>query len=506
MQWFLLRQDADGSRVDVAEYESQEAANEALVSYQYHHPQYAPYFVEAREAPPAPPGPKFVAPPLAPTVRGPQVQSLPQPAPTTKSSSMPLYAAVGAALVVVALATFFLLNRSGDDDVANDASPGPSEVERVTPRETPTSLDAEESSPQPDVLEDPGPAPTSAPTPLPPLTPIPTPTPEEVTLTQGAGALEQIRARGILNCGISISFEPFSATDPSGAATGFDADMCRAVAVAILGDRDAVNFVPLSAAQRFTELRAGTVDLLMRNSTWTQGRDTDLGVDFGPTTYFDGQQLMGRASDGFSADSQLGDIDGAVVCVIAGTTTELRTIEGAEAAGVDIDLQTFEDFLSLNDAFASGACDLVTTDGSLLASRRLESQPLDQDWVIFPRVPLSKEPLGPIYRQDDSQFADIVNWTIYAMLTADEYDINSTNVVAVAVDPPNGEVDRLLGGSGELQTLMSLEPDAYGQVIRQVGSYSEVYNRHLAPAGLPLEGSLNDLWLNGGLMYPPPMR
>ncbi len=328
----------------------------------------------------------------------------------------------------------------------------------------------------------------------------------EVELTQDGGTLAAIVGRGELNCGVSGAAIAFSVTQPDGSQVGFDADYCRAVAAAILGDAEAVNFVALTAAERFTAVQTGQVDLLMRNTTWTQSRDTDVGMDFGPTTYFDGQQLMARASDGFDASSTVADIDGAIVCTNAGTTTEKNIADAADASGVSIDLQTFEDFNIVTDTFITGGCDIITTDGSGLVGRKAEQQPADQDWVIFPASPISKEPLGPTYGQNDSQFADIVNWTVYATLIADENGINQSNVDGAVADPATAEVGRLLGGEGELQSLMGLPADAFYQVISQVGSYSDMFDRHLTPVGITLDGSFNDLWTNGGLMYPPPAR
>ena len=329
---------------------------------------------------------------------------------------------------------------------------------------------------------------------------------DDVELTQAGGTLDAIKARGELNCGVSGAAIAFSVTQPDGSQVGFDADLCRAVAAAILGDAEAVNFVALTAAERFTAVQTGDVDVLMRNTTWTQSRDTDVGMDFGPTTYFDGQQLMARASDGFSADSTVADIDGAVVCTNAGTTTEKNLADAAAAAGIEVDLQTFEDFNIVTDTFISGGCDVITTDGSGLVGRKAEQQPADQDWVIFPGQPISKEPLGPTYGQNDSQFADVVNWTVYAMLIADENGFNQATVADAQANPATAEIGRLLGGEGELQTLMGLDADAFFNVIDQVGAYSDLFERHLAPVGLKLEGSANDLWINGGLMYPPPAR
>ena len=327
-----------------------------------------------------------------------------------------------------------------------------------------------------------------------------------VEATQDGSVLAAVIARGELNCGVSGAGIGFSVTQPDGSQVGFDADYCRATAAAILGDAEAVNFVPLTAAERFTAVQTGQVDVLFRNTTWTQSRDTDVGMDFGPTTYFDGQQLMGRAGDGFSGASGVADIDGAVVCTNAGTTTEKNIADAADAEGISIDLQTFEDFNQVTDAFINGACDIITTDGSALVGRKAEQQPADQEWAIFPATPISKEPLGPTYGQNDSAFADAVNWTVYATMIADENGINQANVDGAVANPPTAEIGRLLGGEGELQSAMGLSADAFYQVISQVGNYSDIFDRHLTPLGITREGSANAQWTDGGLIYAPPAR
>ncbi len=329
---------------------------------------------------------------------------------------------------------------------------------------------------------------------------------DTVVATQGGNLLGTIQDRGTLNCGVSGAAVAFSMTQPDGSQQGFDADYCRVVAAAILGDADAINFVSLTAAERFTAVQTGDVDLLMRNTTWTQSRDTDVGMDFGPTTYYDGQQLMARTSDGYSNSSGVADIAGAVVCTNAGTTTEKNIADAAEAAGIDITLNTFEDFDIVTDSFINGACDIITTDGSGLVGRKANQEPNDQDWVIFPATPISKEPLGPTYGQNDSAFADAVNWAVYATIIADEKGITQANVDAMAANPPDAEAGRLLGGEGELQSVMGLEPDAFLQVIKQVGNYDEIYTRNLGPVGLTRAGSANAGWQDGGLIYAPPAR
>ncbi len=315
--------------------------------------------------------------------------------------------------------------------------------------------------------------------------------------------LDAVIARGELNCGVNETIPGFGYKDSSGTFLGFDVDLCRAVAAAILGDDDAVKFEALTAAARFEAVNSGLIDLLVRNTTWTQSRDTDLGLDFGPTTYYDGQQLMAKGAAGFNSMSTLDEVEGAVVCAIAGTTTEKNMTEAAAAIGVEITLSTFEDFNVVVESFKSGACDVVTSDGSTLVSRKATEDAAGEDWVIFPSVPISKEPLGPSWIQNQSRFGDVVTWTVFAMLIAEEKGINSSNVDdMMSLD---GEVSRLLGATeDELQTKMGLPADAFYQVIKQVGNYAEVYDRHLTPLGL--ERGLNALYGDGGILYAPPAR
>ena len=340
------------------------------------------------------------------------------------------------------------------------------------------------------------------------------PAADEVEVTQDGGTLQTIQDRGTLNCGVSGTGTGFSVPNADGRMEGFDADMCRALAAAILGDSEAVELVALTASERFTSLLAGDVDLLHRNTTWTQSRDTDIGGDFGPTTFFDGQQLMGRTADGFTADSAVSDIDGAIVCTNAGTTTEKNVAEAARLEGADfggITLQTFEDFNQVTDAFIAGTCDIITTDGSGLFGRRAvnaASGVIDfDDWAIFPTKPISKEPLGPMYRQNDSQFADVVNWTVYALIIADENGVTSANIDDFVGNDAFPELGRLFGSDdGELQTAMGLSADAFYNAVKQMGNYQEIYSRHLNPLGLFRAGSANAPWTAGGLIYAPPAR
>ncbi|WP_419911643.1 amino acid ABC transporter substrate-binding protein [Candidatus Poriferisodalis sp.] len=330
--------------------------------------------------------------------------------------------------------------------------------------------------------------------------------PVPVVQSQDNDLLQTVRTRGILNCGVYGAAVAFSETQPDGSTTGFDADYCRALAITILGDAGAVNFVPLTSAERFLALQTGIIDVLVRNTTYTQSRDTELALDFAPVTYYDGQQLMGRASDGFTAESTVADVAGAIVCATAGTTTEQNMADAADAAGIEISLQTFEDIDIITQNFTAGACDVMTTDGSALVGRRARQQG-DQQWVIFPAQPFSKEPLAPVYPPNQSAFGDIVNWTVYATIIFDEKGITSANVDdLMASGQLDAEAIRLLGGEGELQTAMGLAPDAFYQVVKQIGNYDEIYTRHLVPVGLQRAGGPNARWSEGGLIYAPPAR
>ena len=329
---------------------------------------------------------------------------------------------------------------------------------------------------------------------------------------QSSGStLDDVIARGELICGVSGSAVGFSETQADGSATGFDADYCRAVAAAVLGDAEAVEFRALTAAERFEALKNNEIDVLIRNTTWTQSRDTDIGMQFVATTYFDGQQMMGNPETlpGLTADSGFEAVDGATVCTNAGTTTEKNITEGAAVAGVEITLETVETFPEAMEKFKAGTCDIVTTDGSgLFGNRAAEANagtPGAENWVIFPTSPISKEPLGPVVRQNDDQWMDVIQWTVFATFIADENGVTSANVDAQMDATP--ELSRLFGGEGELQTAMGLPADGFLQVIKQVGNYGEIFDRNLTgPLDLQRDGSFNMQWFDGGLIYAPPAR
>ncbi len=329
---------------------------------------------------------------------------------------------------------------------------------------------------------------------------------DTVAVVQDGDLLQTVLDRGTLNCGVSGAAVAFSETQPDGSTTGFDADFCRYLAAALFGDAGAVVFTALTAAERFTAVQTGEVDVLMRNTTWTQSRDTDLGMDFGPTTYYDGQQVMARESDGFDANSTIEDLEGAIVCTNAGTTTEKNIADITQRLGVNITLNTFEDYDIVMDNFKSGACDAVTTDGSGLVGRKANDQPADQVWWIFPSAPISKEPLGPAYLQGSPLWADVVNWSVYSSIIFDEKGVTSANAADMAANPPDSEVGRLTGGDGELQTVMGIPADGFLNAVSQVGNYDEIYTRNLGPVGLSRAGSPNAPAADGGLIFSNPAR
>ena len=357
--------------------------------------------------------------------------------------------------------------------------------------------------------DDDQPVATTAPPPDTPAETTTAPPPPDVGQAAAGGTLAAVIQRDVLRCGVSGSLVGFSETQPDGNQVGFDADYCRALAAAVLGDSSKVEFRALTAAERFDVLKAGEVDVLFRNTTYTQSRDStgDVSIDFGPTTYFDGQGLMGRADRGFTTDSGPSDVDGAIVCTNAGTTTEKNITEWANLGGASILLETVENFNDALDKFKAGQCDVVTTDASGLVANKVNAEQNGDiavgDWVIFPRAPISKEPLGPAFRQNDSEWGDVVTWLVYATFIAFEKGITSANIDTIEWDP---EAGRLFGSEGEVQSRMGLEADAYYQAIKQMGNFAEIFDRHLNPLDIVREGTLNDLFTRGGMIYAPPAR
>ena len=324
-----------------------------------------------------------------------------------------------------------------------------------------------------------------------------------VSFVMESARLQTVKDRGNVRCGVNQSVPGFGFLS-EGTFTGFDIDFCRALAVAIFNDAAAAEFRPLTAAERFTALQTNEVDVLIRNTTWTFSRDVELGTDFGPTTFYDGQGMMVRRDSGFSS---LDDMGGATVCVLAGTTTELNLADAFTSRGLAYEPLVFETGDETVAAYNEGRCDGLTSDKSQLAGLRTQTT-TPADHMILPDT-MSKEPLGPVWAQGDQQWGDIVRWVVNGMIIAEEKGITSENVEAMVASPPaDPEVSRLLGLEGEFGSLLGLTPDFMVNVIREVGNYGEVYNRHLGPEGtdIPREGSLNALWITGGLLYAPPWR
>ncbi|MDH3598732.1 MAG: amino acid ABC transporter substrate-binding protein [Candidatus Tectomicrobia bacterium] len=317
---------------------------------------------------------------------------------------------------------------------------------------------------------------------------------------QAGATLDAVKSRGTLKCGVSTGLAGFSIADSKGQWQGLDADGCKALAAAVLGDASKVQFVPLSAQQRFTALQSGEVDVLIRNTTWTLTRDASLGFHFAGVLFYDGQGFMVPKDLGVKSAKEL---DGAEVCVQTGTTTELNLADYFRANGMKFKPVVFESLEESKTAFFNGRCQVYTTDRSGLASLRSADAPSPDDYVILPEI-ISKEPLGPVVRRGDDEWFAIVKWLVYALLEAEEKGVTSGNVdqMKESQDPV---IQRLLGTSGDMGTKLSLDNDWVVRVLKAVGNYGEMYARNVVPIGLPREGA-NQLWTKGGLMYAMPLR
>jgi general L-amino acid transport system substrate-binding protein len=322
--------------------------------------------------------------------------------------------------------------------------------------------------------------------------------------------LGEVQSRGNLLCGINESVPGFGFRNPDGTLSGFDIDFCKAVASAVLGDPEAVEFVALTAQQRFTALQSGEIDVLIRNTTYTASRDGGEGATFLHTTFYDGQGMMVRTDSGVAA---LEDLANTAICVLSGTTTELNL--ATRFADIPYEPLTFEDNEVLQAAFVAGQCDGWTSDKSQLAGVRSafpEAEGGAEALVILEET-FSKEPLGPAVRDGDSQWAQVIDWVVYATILAEELGIESGNVDTFA-DTDNAEIRRLLGleiegdsGPTVFDAGLGLDPEWAANVISAVGNYGEIFDRNVGPdTALGLERLLNDLWTNGGLQYAPPYR
>ena len=330
-------------------------------------------------------------------------------------------------------------------------------------------------------------------------TPAPTATP---FVAQVGPVTQRILDRGTLICGVNALLPGFGTTNDAGEYTGFDVDVCRAVAAAVLGDASAVEFRAITAAERPTALASGEIDMIARNTTWTLSRDSEWGATFAPTTFYDGQGVMVMADAGIAT---LEDLEGGTICTNAGTTTELNITDAMESRGLEFTLQTFQDFDGVMSAFTEGRCDAVTTDISGLVSRQATAA--DPGAFQILDIVLSKEPLGPLSSQSDAQFADIIRWTVYGLIQAEEFGITSENLADfTSSEDPN--IQRFLGlGNNASGSYLGLANDFMQTVIAQVGNYGEMYDRNLGPGTIfGLERGVNALWTDGGLLYSPPFR
>lgn len=335
-------------------------------------------------------------------------------------------------------------------------------------------------------------------------TPAAAATQGQIPVTQGQGeTLATVQDRGNIICAVNGQLPGFSFLDPDGNYAGFDVDFCRALAAAVFGDPDAVEFRPTNTQERFTVLQTGEVDVLFRNTTWSFLRDTELGLNFSVTTFYDGQGIMVPADSGIAS---LQDLEGGTICVQRGTTTELNLADVMTTEGVTYTPAAFDDINATYGAYAEGRCDAVTSDKSQLSSVAKGVLP-DPDNHVIMDITLSKEPLGPAVRHGDDQWLDIVKWVVFATFAAEEYGVTSENVEEIRNTTENPEIRRLLGVEGDLGVNLGLTNDFAYNVISTVGNYAEIYDRNLGE-GTPtfIPRGLNSLYTEGGLLYSPPFR
>ncbi|HKU96430.1 MAG TPA: amino acid ABC transporter substrate-binding protein [Vineibacter sp.] len=314
--------------------------------------------------------------------------------------------------------------------------------------------------------------------------------------------LDAIKARGQLICGVTTGIAGFSLADSQGKWKGLEVDVCRAVAAALFGDSEKVKYVPTTAQQRFTALQSKEVDVLSRTTTYTLTRDTALGFDFTGVTYYDGQGFMVPKKLGVKSAKEL---NGATVCVQPGTTTELNLADYFRANKMTFKPVVIENLEEIRQAFFSGRCDVYTTDASGLYATRAANAPKPDDYLILPEI-ISKEPLGPVVRHGDNQWADIVRWALFAMVEAEEYGITSKNVdEMLKSDNPN--IKRIVGATPGMGKALGLDEKWAYNIIKQVGNYGEAFERNVGiETPLKIERGLNALWTKGGLQYAPPIR
>ncbi len=316
--------------------------------------------------------------------------------------------------------------------------------------------------------------------------------------TAVADTLDAVKKNGYLKCGVTTGLPGFSAADKKGVWRGIDVDVCRGVAAAVLGDASKVRFTPLTAKERFTALQSGEIDMLSRNTTWTLTRDASLGLNFTGVNYYDGQGFM--VNKNLGVDSAL-KLDGAAICIQAGTTTELNLADYFKANNMKYRAVTYDSSDQTIKGFEAGRCDVLTSDQSQLYALRIKLAKPDEA-IVLPEI-ISKEPLGPVVRQGDDKWFNIVKWTLFAMVNAEEMGVSSSNIKDMK-DSKDPGIQRLISGQGEK---LGLSDDWSYNIISQVGNYGEIFDRNVG-AGSPLkiERGLNQLWNKGGIMYAPPIR
>jgi len=311
--------------------------------------------------------------------------------------------------------------------------------------------------------------------------------------------LDAVQKKGFVQCGVNTGLAGFSQPDSKGVWKGLDVDTCRAVAAAVFGDANKVRYTPLTAQQRFTALQSGEVDVLSRNTTWTITRDTSLGLNFVGVSFYDGQGFMVPKRLNVKSAKQL---NGATVCVQPGTTTELNLSDYFRANRMSFKPVVIEKLEEVLNAYFSGRCDVFTTDVSGLVSTRGSRAPNPADHIILPEV-ISKEPLGPAVRHGDDRWFDVVKWSLFAMIEAEEMGLSSKTIdQALASKDP--AVQRFVGATGDMGKMLGLDNRWAFNIVKQVGNYGESFEANLAPLGF--ERGLNQLWTKGGILYAPPIR
>src|SRR5580658_5154766 len=315
----------------------------------------------------------------------------------------------------------------------------------------------------------------------------------------GSATLDAARARGQVLCGIAGTVPGFSLPDSQGIMRGLDADTCRAVTAAALGDVAKVKFVPTTTQNRFTALQSGEVDLLSRSTTWTLGREGNLGLEFAWVNFYDGTGFLVKTASGVKSAKEL---DGATVCVQPGSTTELADSDFFRLNNLKFTPILIADLAEIQGAFLSGRCDAYSTDASALATFRFTQGPKAADLTLLPEI-ISKEPLGVMVRKGDDKWFDLVRWAFAAMITAEEKGITSQNIDTF-MDSKDPDTRRLLGLEGDMGKALGVDPKWAYNVIKQVGNLGEVWDRNITPMGVPR--GINNIWTKGGLQYAPPLR